>query len=175
MCTSMWTRPGSIQARGDNLISILKAFTNSSKLQSARERVSLGAAVNGSNPDDERPVYFDYLSWFLVCWNLLLLQFYNLVCKHYSSHNKSLALKKCFIYTSFRYSTQEGKQWFFIVFLLPSSFLCLFCCASQLVDFSVHLWPSLTSWKVTSTACNCHFVVKLFVKLDYHSRSILFV
>ncbi|KAM7487151.1 hypothetical protein LguiB_024635 [Lonicera macranthoides] len=58
--------PGSIQARGDNLISILKAFTNSSKLQSAQERVSLGAAVNGSNPDDERPVYFDYLSWFLI-------------------------------------------------------------------------------------------------------------
>jgi len=56
-------RPGSIQARGDNLLSILKAFTNSSKLQSARERESK-ATTNGYK--DERAVFFDYLSWFLV-------------------------------------------------------------------------------------------------------------
>jgi len=57
------TRPGSIQARGDNLLSILKAFTNSSKLQSARERESKATT---NDYKDERAVFFDYLSWFLV-------------------------------------------------------------------------------------------------------------
>lgn len=56
-------RPGSIQARGDNLFRIIKAFTSSSNLQNAHQR-RLRSAVNGS--DNERAVFFDYLSWFLV-------------------------------------------------------------------------------------------------------------
>ncbi|PSS26958.1 Endoplasmic reticulum metallopeptidase [Actinidia chinensis var. chinensis] len=59
--------PGSIQARGENLFSLIKAFTNSSKLQNAFERESLGAATNES--DDERAVFFDYLSWFLIFYS----------------------------------------------------------------------------------------------------------
>ena len=68
-CTTLSTRPGSIQARGENLFSLIKAFTNSSKLQNAFERESLVAATNES--DDERAVFFDYLSWFLVCYSPL--------------------------------------------------------------------------------------------------------
>ncbi|GFS33846.1 Zn-dependent exopeptidases superfamily protein [Actinidia rufa] len=59
--------PGSIQARGENLFSLIKAFTNSSKLQNAFERESLVAATNES--DDERAVFFDYLSWFLIFYS----------------------------------------------------------------------------------------------------------
>ena len=51
-----------MQARGDNLFSVVKAFTNSSMLQNARERESLRRVANR----DERAVFFDYLSWFLV-------------------------------------------------------------------------------------------------------------
>ncbi|KAJ6689179.1 hypothetical protein OIU85_005570 [Salix viminalis] len=58
--------PGSLQARGDNLISILKAFTNSSKLQSARERESKAIT---NDYKDERAVFFDYLSWFLIFYS----------------------------------------------------------------------------------------------------------
>ena len=58
------TRPGIMQARGDNLLSILKAFTNSSKLLSAREREYLEATTNDYK--DERAIFFDYLSWFIV-------------------------------------------------------------------------------------------------------------
>ncbi|KAL6983889.1 hypothetical protein U1Q18_017261 [Sarracenia purpurea var. burkii] len=59
--------PGSIQARGDNLFSLIKAFTNSSKLQNASERESLGAATNESK--DERAIFFDYLSWFMIFYS----------------------------------------------------------------------------------------------------------
>ncbi|XAR64405.1 hypothetical protein NMG60_11024726 [Bertholletia excelsa] len=59
--------PGSIQARGDNLFSIIKAFTNSSKLRSASKRESLGKAA--IEPDDEQAVFFDYLSWFLIFYS----------------------------------------------------------------------------------------------------------
>ncbi|KAA8533304.1 hypothetical protein F0562_033163 [Nyssa sinensis] len=59
--------PGSIQARGDNLFSVIKAFTNSSMLQNAHERESLTAAANGS--DEERPVFFDYLSYFMLFYS----------------------------------------------------------------------------------------------------------
>ncbi|KAG5222415.1 endoplasmic reticulum metallopeptidase [Salix suchowensis] len=58
--------PGSLQARGDNLLSILKAFTNSSKLQSARERESKAVT---NDYKDERAVFFDYLSWFLIFYS----------------------------------------------------------------------------------------------------------
>ncbi|KAG6766299.1 hypothetical protein POTOM_030373 [Populus tomentosa] len=57
--------PGSIQARGENLLSILKAFTNSSKLQSARERESKATT---NDYKDERAVFFDYLSWSRSCF-----------------------------------------------------------------------------------------------------------
>ncbi|GLT48038.1 hypothetical protein SLA2020_216800 [Shorea laevis] len=59
--------PGSMQARGENLFSVLKAFTNSSKLKSARERESVGASANDYN--DERAVFFDYLTWFMVFYS----------------------------------------------------------------------------------------------------------
>ncbi|KAI7996826.1 Endoplasmic reticulum metallopeptidase 1 [Camellia lanceoleosa] len=59
--------PGSIQVRGDNLFSVIKAFTNSSKLQNALERESLGVAANES--DNERAVFFDYLAWFLIFYS----------------------------------------------------------------------------------------------------------
>ncbi|CAN1152416.1 Endoplasmic reticulum metallopeptidase 1 [Linum perenne] len=61
------TRPGSMQARGDNLVSIIKGFTNSSKLRTAHERESLEAVVNDYS--DERAIFFDYLTWFLVFYS----------------------------------------------------------------------------------------------------------
>lgn len=54
-----------MQARGDNLLSILKAFTNSSKLRTAQEREALRASSDDYR--DEQAVFFDYLSWFMVC------------------------------------------------------------------------------------------------------------
>ncbi|XP_011071219.1 endoplasmic reticulum metallopeptidase 1 [Sesamum indicum] len=59
--------PGSIQARGDNLFSLMKAFANSSKLLNAQERVSFRAAASGS--EGERPIFFDYLSQYLVVYS----------------------------------------------------------------------------------------------------------
>ncbi|KAJ4822548.1 hypothetical protein Tsubulata_050090 [Turnera subulata] len=56
--------PGSMQARGENLFSILKAFTNSSNLRSAQEREFIGASSNEYK--DGRAVFFDYLSWFMI-------------------------------------------------------------------------------------------------------------
>lgn len=61
--------PGSIQARGENLFSVIKAFTNSSKLRNSFERESLGAAGADSEYDNERAVFFDYLSWFLIIYS----------------------------------------------------------------------------------------------------------
>ncbi|KAJ9554511.1 hypothetical protein OSB04_018556 [Centaurea solstitialis] len=55
--------PGSIQARGDNLFSLLKAFTNSSKLENAHDR---GLNRGSSTSDDGQPMFFDYLSLFMV-------------------------------------------------------------------------------------------------------------
>lgn len=62
------SRPGSIQARGDNLFSILKAFTNSSQLQNAHDKTSLEA--NANLPDGESAVFFDYLTIFMVCYKI---------------------------------------------------------------------------------------------------------
>ncbi|XP_050119664.1 uncharacterized protein LOC126596979 [Malus sylvestris] len=53
--------PGSMQARGENLVSIIKAFTNSSKLQVIHERES-----NRYQYDGEHAVFFDYLSLFMI-------------------------------------------------------------------------------------------------------------
>ncbi|KAJ0544977.1 putative peptidase M28 [Helianthus annuus] len=55
--------PGSIQGRGDNLFNVVKAFTNSSKLQNAYDR---GLT---KERDDGHPMFFDYLSWFLVYYS----------------------------------------------------------------------------------------------------------
>ncbi|KAL0701083.1 hypothetical protein Bca4012_057205 [Brassica carinata] len=56
--------PGSMQARGENLISVLKAFTSSSKLKVASERKSLDMDANRDMV--ERAVFFDYLTLFMV-------------------------------------------------------------------------------------------------------------
>ncbi|CAK9176038.1 unnamed protein product [Ilex paraguariensis] len=59
--------PGSIQARGDNLFGVVKALSNSSKLRNAHDRESLRDTAVGS--EDERAVFFDYLSWFLIFYS----------------------------------------------------------------------------------------------------------
>jgi hypothetical protein len=57
-------RPGSIQARGENLISLLKALSSSLQLRNAQQRADLRVAANSTQED--RPIFFDYLSWFMV-------------------------------------------------------------------------------------------------------------
>ena len=52
-----------MQARGDNLYSTVMAFAESSKLKNAHERESLGVS---DDYNDERAVFFDYLTWFMV-------------------------------------------------------------------------------------------------------------
>ncbi|PIN05600.1 Aminopeptidases of the M20 family [Handroanthus impetiginosus] len=59
--------PGSMQARGENLFSIMKVFANSSKLLNALQRESFRAAASGS--EGERPVFFDYFAQFLVFYS----------------------------------------------------------------------------------------------------------
>ncbi|XP_019150351.1 PREDICTED: endoplasmic reticulum metallopeptidase 1 isoform X1 [Ipomoea nil] len=56
--------PGSLQARGDNLVSLIRAFTNSSELRNAHERKLHTASQHGLV--DERAVFFDFFSWFLI-------------------------------------------------------------------------------------------------------------
>ena len=58
-------RPGSIQARGENLFSIIKTFTNSANIQNTYKKKS--SEVTASTFNDERAVFFDYFSWFMVC------------------------------------------------------------------------------------------------------------
>ncbi|XVF85249.1 hypothetical protein PTKIN_Ptkin17bG0102700 [Pterospermum kingtungense] len=58
--------PGSIQARGDNLYSTVKAFVESSKLKNAHERESLNFS---DEYNDERAVFFDYLTWFMIFYS----------------------------------------------------------------------------------------------------------
>ncbi|KAG6405705.1 hypothetical protein SASPL_133297 [Salvia splendens] len=59
--------PGSMQARGDNLFSLMKAFANSSNLLTAQERKSLRDST--SQPKGGRPIYFDYFARFLVLYS----------------------------------------------------------------------------------------------------------
>lgn len=59
--------PGSIQARGDNLVSIVKALANSSMLQNAYERESLRNMTE--DPRNDRAVFFDFFSLFLVYYS----------------------------------------------------------------------------------------------------------
>lgn len=65
MCCFYVSRPGSIQARGENLFRIIKAFTNSSKLQNKYQ--TNYSEVRASLFNEERAVFFDFLSWFMVC------------------------------------------------------------------------------------------------------------
>ncbi|GLJ16155.1 hypothetical protein SUGI_0269560 [Cryptomeria japonica] len=59
--------PGSIQARGENLFSVLKALASSSELQNAQQRADKTFVANGTLGD--RPIFFDYLSWFMVFYS----------------------------------------------------------------------------------------------------------
>ncbi|KAL8550695.1 hypothetical protein ACS0TY_009194 [Phlomoides rotata] len=59
--------PGSMQARGDNMFSLMKAFVNSSNLLTAQERESFRADARGSK--GERPLFFDYYAHFLVIYS----------------------------------------------------------------------------------------------------------
>ncbi|KNA24673.1 hypothetical protein SOVF_013590 isoform B [Spinacia oleracea] len=56
--------PGSIQARGDNLFSLVRAFASSSMLRNASERQYFESADQGT--DSERAIFFDYMTWFMV-------------------------------------------------------------------------------------------------------------
>ncbi|KAK8485551.1 hypothetical protein V6N13_090471 [Hibiscus sabdariffa] len=58
--------PGSIQARGDNLYSTIKAFAESSKLKNAHERESPG---DTDDYNDEQAIFFDYLTWFMIFYS----------------------------------------------------------------------------------------------------------
>ncbi|KAI4385299.1 hypothetical protein MLD38_003343 [Melastoma candidum] len=56
--------PGSIQARGENLFSLVRAFTNSPILKDSQQRKSL-EAINDSSSTD-RAVFFDYFSQIMI-------------------------------------------------------------------------------------------------------------
>lgn len=55
-----------MQARGENLFSIIKAFTKSSKLQITHERESNISTAN--QYEEGHAVFFDYLTLFMVCY-----------------------------------------------------------------------------------------------------------
>uniref|UniRef100_A0A0D3GPT3 Uncharacterized protein n=1 Tax=Oryza barthii TaxID=65489 RepID=A0A0D3GPT3_9ORYZ len=57
--------PGSIQARGENLFNLVKAFTNSPMLLK-ENKLSNEAAM--PIKDDLRAIFFDYLTWFMVIY-----------------------------------------------------------------------------------------------------------
>ncbi|KAK3124891.1 hypothetical protein QOZ80_7BG0595620 [Eleusine coracana subsp. coracana] len=57
--------PGSIQARGENLFNLVKAFTNS--MLSKKNNISRKAAFDGI--EDLRAVFFYYLTWFMVFYS----------------------------------------------------------------------------------------------------------
>ncbi|KAL5198256.1 hypothetical protein ABZP36_001768 [Zizania latifolia] len=58
--------PGSIQARGENLFNLVKAFTNSSMLLKGNKQSSEAAMAK---MDDLRAIFFDYLTWFMVFYS----------------------------------------------------------------------------------------------------------
>ncbi|KAJ6851924.1 endoplasmic reticulum metallopeptidase 1 isoform X1 [Iris pallida] len=58
--------PGSIQARGENLFSLIDAFGSSSMVLNAKQR-SLQALANQTK--DDRAIFFDYLSLFMVFYS----------------------------------------------------------------------------------------------------------
>ncbi|KAM0905354.1 hypothetical protein ACQ4PT_017446 [Festuca glaucescens] len=55
--------PGSIQARGENLFNLIKAFTNSSMLLKESERYN--KSVN-DKINNLRAIFFDYMTWFMI-------------------------------------------------------------------------------------------------------------
>ncbi|EEC81886.1 hypothetical protein OsI_25697 [Oryza sativa Indica Group] len=57
--------PGSIQARGENLFNLVKAFTNSPMLLKENKRSNEAAMPI---KDDLRAIFFDYLTWFMVIY-----------------------------------------------------------------------------------------------------------
>ncbi|XP_023546122.1 endoplasmic reticulum metallopeptidase 1-like isoform X2 [Cucurbita pepo subsp. pepo] len=59
--------PGSIQARGENLFSIIKGFTNSSMLQNFYKQASPEITIHQDK--DDGAIFFDYLSWFMVFYS----------------------------------------------------------------------------------------------------------
>ncbi|XP_023002838.1 endoplasmic reticulum metallopeptidase 1-like isoform X2 [Cucurbita maxima] len=59
--------PGSIQARGDNLFSLIKGFANSSMLQSFNKQASPEITIHQDK--DDGAIFFDYLSWFMVFYS----------------------------------------------------------------------------------------------------------
>lgn len=63
-----------MQARGDNLFNLIRAFTNSSELRNAHERKLHSASQHGLV--DERAVFFDFFSWFLVRCKSVILDTY---------------------------------------------------------------------------------------------------
>ncbi|XP_068333814.1 uncharacterized protein [Pyrus communis] len=89
--------PGSMQARGENLVSIIKAFTNSSKLQVIHERES-----NGYQYDGEHAVFFDYLSLFMIYYTRKVAMLLHSIpiaiflAMPIFSHNQNRGLLSCF-------------------------------------------------------------------------------
>lgn len=75
-----------MQARGDNLVSVLKAFCNSSKLQNAHDRASLKAT--GIKNKDERAIFFDYLTWFMVSHMNIACSLLKVYLLHGNYYNK---------------------------------------------------------------------------------------
>ncbi|KAF3341646.1 endoplasmic reticulum metallopeptidase 1 [Carex littledalei] len=58
--------PGSIQGRGENLIRLVKAFSNSSLLLNEVKNSHKSGKSSGT---DERTVFFDYLTFFMVIYS----------------------------------------------------------------------------------------------------------
>lgn len=59
--------PGSMQIRGENLMSLLRVFTNSSSLMNAKDRANMKTQKNGGT--EMRPVFFDFLGWFMISYS----------------------------------------------------------------------------------------------------------
>jgi hypothetical protein len=55
--------PGSIQGRGENLIRLVKAFSNSSVMLNKVKNSHISGKSLGT---DERAVFFDYLTFFMA-------------------------------------------------------------------------------------------------------------
>ncbi|KAI5070997.1 hypothetical protein GOP47_0013248 [Adiantum capillus-veneris] len=59
--------PGSMQIRGENLMSLLRAFSSSSKLLNARDRAALQDKQTSER--EKRPIFFDFLGWFMISYS----------------------------------------------------------------------------------------------------------
>lgn len=157
-------RPGSMQARGDNLFRLMKAFANSSKLLTALERESL--RDSSSQSKGERPIFFDYFARFLVCydffqwfsWPVVSIRKWKSVSATFLRTSNVL----CFVldeWISCRSFTQKGKPWYITLFRLLSSSLCRFYCACQLGAYTLLSIPSVTLWKVMNVNWILRFII----------------